>query len=153
MIICMIMEQWIHDHFKSEPPEGIGGPVPLHEIEEAEKELGVKLPEDYKEYLHLYGSGGTPMYQVAGLRTALFQPVTEHTFIELTKNLRPQLPKKFQKMIIIAVDYDANPIGFFPGESAIFVVDHHMNNQKVVLAKNFEEFVAKLITEEGFEGR
>lgn len=140
MIICMIMEQWIHDHFKSEPPEGIGGPVPLHEIEEAEKELGVKLPEDYKEYLHLYGSGGTPMYQVAGLRTALFQPVTEHTFIELTKNLRPQLPKKFQKMIIIAVDYDANPIGFFPGESAIFVVDHHMNNQKVVSAKNFEEF-------------
>lgn len=103
----MIMKKWINDHFKLEPPEGIGGPVPLHEIEAAEKELGVTLPEDYKEYLHLYGSGGTPMYQVAGLRTALFQTITEHTFIELTKIFRPQLPKKLQKMIIIAVDYDA----------------------------------------------
>lgn len=44
-------------------------------------------------------------------------------------------------------------IGFLPGESTIFVVDHHLNNQKIVLAKNFEEFVAKLITEEGFERR
>jgi len=93
------------------------------------------------------------MYQIAGLRTALFHPVTEHTLMELTKKLRPQLPEDFQKMVIIAVDYDVNPIGFFPNESKIFVVDHHLNHQRVDLAKNFEEFVAKLITEEGFEGR
>ena len=41
------------------------------------------------------------MYQIVGLRTALFQPVTEQTFLELTKELRPHLPKRFHKMIII----------------------------------------------------
>ncbi|MGA8943630.1 MAG: hypothetical protein WB502_13100 [Thermoactinomyces sp.] len=57
------------------------------------------------------------MYQVVGLRTAQLQ----HTFIELTKKLCSKLPKEFQKMIIIVVEYDANPIGFFPNELANFL--------------------------------
>jgi hypothetical protein len=128
----LIMKQWIHDYFQSEPPEGIGGTVPISEIEKAEKELGVKLPEDYKEYLHFYNSGGTPMYQVAGLRRAVFVPVTEITFVELTKKMRKELPQEFQDMIVIAVDYDVDSIGFFPNDPTIFVVDHNLNYQKVV---------------------
>lgn len=149
----MIMASWIHNHFQTHPPEGMGGPVPYEEIEAAERELGIQLPDDYKEYLHCYGSGGTPMYQILGLRTAPFQPDTEQTFVEATNEMRPELPEEFREMVVICFDYGFNPVGFLPDDPTIFVIDHHMNNKKITLAKNFEEFVSKLITEEGFEGR
>ncbi|WP_302104561.1 SMI1/KNR4 family protein, partial [Polycladomyces zharkentensis] len=70
------MKEWIHQYLQGQPAEAIGGPVPMSEIEDAEQELGVILPDDYKEFIHFYGSAGLPIYQILGLREAPFAYLT-----------------------------------------------------------------------------
>ncbi|MFC4075874.1 SMI1/KNR4 family protein [Salinithrix halophila] len=144
------MKDEIHQHIlQDNPPEAIGGPVPKGEIESAEKELGVKLPNDYKEYLHNYGSGGVPQYQILGLRVAEFLSDTEESFVEVTKEFREKLPEPYNKMVVVCVDYDGDPVGFLPGEPSIFVIDHE-SGKRLEMADSFEHLLEKLINDESF---
>lgn len=145
----MIMKEEIHQHIQSKPPEGVGGPVPMNEIEAAEKELGVKLPDDYKEYLHNYGSGGVPQYQILGLRVAVFNPETELSFVEVTNEFRKRLTEPYDKMVVVCTDYDGDPVGFLPDEPNIFVLDHE-SGKRLEMADSFEHLLEKLINDESF---
>ncbi|WP_091571111.1 SMI1/KNR4 family protein [Melghirimyces thermohalophilus] len=144
------MKEAIHKHIiENNPPEAIGGPVPMSEIEAAEIELGVKLPEDHKEYLHHYGSGGVPKYEMLGLRVAEFLPDTEKSFVEMTKEFREGLPKPYDKMVVVCLDYDGDPVGFLPDEPNIFVLDHE-SGKRLEMADSFEHLLEKLINDESF---
>jgi len=137
----MVMKEWIHQSLQGQPPEAIGGPVPMSEIKAAERELGVTLPDDYKEFIHFYGSAGLPSYQILGLREAPFAYLTRETFVQVTKKLREEFPDDYKHMVVITTDeYDV--IGFLPNSTELLLINWESDYQeKVHVANSFEEFV------------
>lgn len=100
-------------------PEAFGGPVTENEIGKAEKKLKVKLPEEYKEFIRRYGSGGVGDAVIPGLRQAEF--LSTPSFTEETGDFRNVLPEEYSSMIVIGVDGAGNPIGFLPPDQTIFL--------------------------------
>jgi len=127
-------------------PNAFGGPVHPSEIEKAEKTLGVQLPDDYKEYLLHFGSGGLPAYSILGLNEHTLNLVGD--LVNVTLEFRQNwLPEEYKDMVVICEDHAGNPIGFLPDNPTIFVLDHDFGG-KFDLAPTFEGFLEKLINRE-----
>ena len=52
----------------------VSGPSTEEEINNAERELGVKFPPEYREFLAKYGAAMGPGYEVAGLTREIPDP-------------------------------------------------------------------------------
>ena len=91
-------------------PEAFGGTVNIEEVMQAEVELKVKLPEDFKMFLLKYGSGAVGEAIVLGLREAEF--VATPSFVEKSLQFRNILPEGYENFIVIGVDSAGNPVGF-----------------------------------------
>ncbi|MFD1434310.1 SMI1/KNR4 family protein [Kroppenstedtia eburnea] len=124
-------------------PEAFGGPVPESEIDEAEEELRVKLPEEYREFIRRYGSGGVGDAVILGLRQAEF--LSTPSFVKETEAFRNDLPKEYSNMIVIGVDGAGNPIGFQPPDQTTFLLDHNFEGY-VKLAVSFEDYLSKALS-------
>ncbi|MDR9795267.1 SMI1/KNR4 family protein [Aeribacillus pallidus] len=126
-------------------PEAFGGPVKDDEIKQAENELQVTLPNDYKMFILKYGAGAVGEAIILGLREAEY--VATPSFVEQSLKHRESLPDGYEKFVVIGIDGSGNPIGFnFPGKEIIRF--HYDTGDKEVIAKSFEEYLEKSLKKE-----
>lgn len=119
-------------------PEAFGGKVPLEEIEQSQKTLGVELPEEYKEFIARFGSGAIEGTVILGLREAEFVPTP--SFVKVSQQYRKELPEKFKNFVVIGVDGAGNPIGFNYPEEDIVMYDHN-SCEIISLADDFAGYL------------
>ncbi|QKG83921.1 SMI1/KNR4 family protein [Kroppenstedtia pulmonis] len=123
-------------------PEAFGGQVSEEEVEKAEGILGVKIQDDYKEFIRRFGAGCVGQAVILGLREAEFFPTP--SFIEESLDFRKHLPSAYSKMVVIGVDGAGNPIGFIYPSEMIFVYDHDFGG-RYDLANSFEDYILKAL--------
>lgn len=128
----------------TEWPETVGGRVPEIEIVNAEKTLGITLPDDYRAFLSLYGAGIFYGHTILGLRQLEFLGNDLPYFKEQSEDFRKLLGSEYANIIIVEVDDSGNPIGFLPPDPTIFVIDHNFGG-RYDLAYSFEEYLEKII--------
>lgn len=126
-------------------PEAFGGTVNIEEVMQAEVELKVKLPEDFKRFLLKYGSGAVGEAIVLGLREAEF--VATPSFVEKSLQFRNILPKGYENFIVIGVDSAGNPVGFNSPNTEIITFDFDFGGKEII-ASSFEEYLEKALKEE-----
>jgi len=126
-------------------PEFFGGPLNTEEVNQAEEELKVKLPEDFKEYLLRYGSGAVGEAVILGLKEAEF--VATPSFVEKSLNFRKILPKGYENFTAIGIDGAGNPVGFNSPNTEIITFDLNFGDKEIV-AESFEEYLELAIREE-----
>ena len=121
--------------------EMLGDPATPEQISEAERELGIRLPKDYVDFITRFG--GT----YAGIDIYAFG---EHeNIVELTRQMRETYEdddrcEEAMKSIVIADDGLGNPILInAKGEVVIF---YHDCDEREVLAPSLNQFI-----EENFE--
>ena len=126
------------NNFLDKKPSLKGRPATLEEIKEAEKELEVRLDDDYKEFIQKFGGA------FAGIAIHAFSngsSIGKETMIELTKQGRKiaHVNKFFpalNKCYVIADDGSGNPIGINPkGQVILFDYD---TGEETMLAESFE---------------
>ena len=131
----------------AEWPETVGSPVPEMEIDNAEKMLGITLPDDYREFLKFYGAGVVHGHGILGLRQPEFLGDEPPYFTEQSKEFRELLgaeEAEYANIVVIEVDDSGNPIGFLPPDPMIFVIDHNFGG-RFDLADSFEHYLEKII--------
>lgn len=126
-------------------PEAFGGTVNIEEVMQAEVELKVKLPEDFKRFLLKYGSGAVGEAIVLGLREAEF--VATPSFVEKSLQFRNILPEGYENFIVIGVDSAGNPVGFNSPNTEIITFDFDFGGKEII-ASSFEEYLEKALKEE-----
>lgn len=126
-------------------PEAFGGSINIGEVSQAEAELKVKLPDDFKEFLLRYGSGAVGEAIVLGLKEAEF--VATPSFVEKSLHFRKTLPKEYENFTTIGIDGAGNPIGFNTPNTEIIIFDFNFG-EKEIIAESFEEYLEKAIREE-----
>ncbi|WP_430488072.1 SMI1/KNR4 family protein [Priestia flexa] len=126
-------------------PEAFGGTVNIEEVMQAEVELKVKLPEDFKMFLLKYGSGAVGEAIVLGLREAEF--VATPSFVEKSLQFRNILPEGYENFIVIGVDSAGNPVGFNSANTEIITFDFDFGGKEII-ASSFEEYLEKALKEE-----
>lgn len=119
-------------------PEAFGGAITINEVKKAEKLIETKLPEDYIEFICMFGCGVVGSTVILGLGETQF--VYRPSFVEETLNFREELPSEYKKIVIIGVDGAGNPIGFNPPNREIILYDHDFG-EVVLLANNFSEYL------------
>ena len=126
-------------------PEAFGGPINIQEVNQAEDELKVKLPEDFKEFLLRYGSGAVGEAIILGLKEAEF--VATPSFVEKSLHFRKALPKGYENFIVIGIDGAGNPVGFNFPNTEIIIFDFNFGGKEII-AESFEGYLEKAIREE-----
>jgi hypothetical protein len=126
-------------------PEAFGGPLDIREVNQAEEELKVKLPEDFKDFLLRFGSGAVGEAIILGLKEAEF--VATPSFVEKSLQFRKVLPKGYENFTVIGMDGAGNPIGFNYPNTDILTYDFTFGG-KIVIAESFEKYLEKAIHEE-----
>ncbi|WP_071460603.1 SMI1/KNR4 family protein [Bacillus massilinigeriensis] len=126
-------------------PEAFGGPLNIEEVNQAEDELKVKLPEDFKEFLLRYGSGAVGEAIILGLKEAEF--VATPSFVEKSLHFRKALPQGYENFTAIGIDGAGNPVGFNFPNTEIITFDFNFGGKEII-AESFEEYLEKAIREE-----
>ncbi|MED4401585.1 SMI1/KNR4 family protein [Metabacillus fastidiosus] len=126
-------------------PQAFGGPVNIEEVRQAEDELKVKLPEDFKMFVLKYGSGAVGEAIVLGLREAEF--VVTPSFVEKSLQFRNILPEGYENFIVIGIDGAGNPVGFNFPNTEIITFDFNFRGKEII-ASSFEEYLEKALREE-----
>jgi len=110
------------------------------EIADAERELGVPFPADYREFLLRYGgafAGPDPVY---GLR-----PVEDMgrmwSVVDATRRYREDGVPGADEWIIVSVDKGGNPVGI-DRNGAVWIWDHDFGGL-APLAKDFEKWLRR----------
>jgi hypothetical protein len=111
------------------------------EISDAEREVGIPLADDYKEFIRRYGGAIVGPFRVFGLRKAVPMARYEGSFVEVTKTFRLQRWPGVEKWAIISTDHAGNPIGL-DRTGKIWISDHDAGAAQVIAA-NFEEYLRK----------
>lgn len=110
------------------------------EIADAEKELGVPFPADYREFLLRYGGGLAGPYPVYGLR-----PVEDldpfWSVVEITRRFREDDIPAAKEWVVVSEDHAGNPIGI-DRDGAVWTWDHDFEGLAPV-AKDFEKWLRK----------
>nr|WP_069681009.1 SMI1/KNR4 family protein [Clostridium sp. ZBS13] len=121
-------------------PESFGGEVTIEEVDKAKELIGVELPEDYIEFICMFGCGVVGATVILGLGEAQF--VSTPSFVNQTIEFRGELPNKYKDFVVIGVDGAGNPIGFNSPSKEIILFDHDFDGE-VCLALNFSEYLRK----------
>lgn len=120
--------------------EMLGTPATDEQIEQAEKELGIKFSADYIDFIKHFGGA------YAGLSIHAFingKAIGKETVIELTNALRISHPE-VSNTYVISDDGSGNPIMInSKGEVLIY---YHDDEESEVLASSLEKYI-----EENFE--
>jgi hypothetical protein len=132
------------DKFYSENPVSLADEgVDYDEINAAERELGIPLPADYKEFIHRYGGGHVGAFAVRGLRCDSM--MGGDNFIQHTQWYRKEGWPGTDKWAVFSNDHGGNPIGF-DADGKVWIFDHDFGPGKPELyAPDFEGFVKKLL--------
>jgi len=128
----------------SEWPETRGTPAPENSIRDAERQLGVELPADYKAFLGEFGAAVIGDTAILGLSKPEFLYDEPHLFTESTLRFREELPDRFDQMVVVSVDAGGNPVGFIPSDPVVFVFDFDFGGRHD-LAPSFEVFLERIL--------
>ena len=127
----------------------VSGPSTEEEINNAERELGVKFPPEYREFLAKYGAAMGPGYEVAGVtREALDpdQPPMWDNVVRATRSLRNSHGKVGNYDDLIVISGDGMDITFYlrtKGDAAGKVLALGPGVEKEV-AGSLSEFIARI---------
>lgn len=131
--------QILDDRFSESPILRAEG-VSLSEVADAEREVGVKLAEDYKEFIRRYGGAIVGPYPIFGLRNV--EPMGNgSTLLEVTKSFRRQPWPGVENWAVISTDHCGNPIGL-DADGKVWISDHDAGAIQL-LAPNFEAYLRK----------
>lgn len=138
----MSPEIWttIEEKFKKHPMLKAEA-VPYTEIDAAADATGVKLSEDYREFIHRYGGAIVGSLSIIGLRKAPAMARTESSVFEVTNHFRRQGWRGVDEWLVISVDLAGNPIGLAK-DGRIWIFDHDAGVVEVI-AESFEGFLRK----------
>jgi cell wall assembly regulator SMI1 len=129
------------NEFFGKNPTLVGKPANIEEIENAESKLGVKMDNDYKEFIQIFGGA------YAGLAIHAFSngsSIGNETVVELTKRSRElfndsNVFPEINSCFVISDDGSGNPIAISEnGEILLFDYD---TEEKKVLSESFEKFI------------
>jgi hypothetical protein len=123
----------------------VASPVPYAEIQAAEATLGVKFPEDYREFIREFGGAVIRGASILGLRQPPLMPDEPPSVVDQSLLFRSELPEPYGKMVVISVDDAGNPIGFLPPDPTILTFDHNFGGRHD-LSPSFEEYVELLLS-------
>lgn len=123
-------------------PEAFGGPTSVNDILQAENELNVILPEDFKQFIRTYGSGAVGEIIVLGLKEA--ELVSTPSFVTESLRFRNELPDGYSKFVTVGIDGAGNPIGYNYPNIEIIKFDFDFGGE-IKIADNFEEYLDKAI--------
>jgi hypothetical protein len=132
--------QALNDGFEKHPVT-VAGCVPRPEVDTLEKQIGFRLPEDYKEFVTRYGGGIVGSFSIFGLRAAHAMAVAEASALEVTHRFRKFDWEGTSNWLIVSMDLSGNPIGLDP-RGKVWISDHDAGGVRE-LAPNFEEYLRK----------
>jgi hypothetical protein len=128
------------DDMFSEAPILKAEAVSPAEVNDMEREVGVKLAEDYKEFIRRYGGAIVGPFPIYGLREV--EPMgDESTLMEVTNFFRQQRWPGVEKWAVISMDHDGNPVGL-DAQGKVWISDHDAGAIQL-LAPNFEVYLRK----------
>jgi hypothetical protein len=127
-------------------PQLRGEEVAAAEIAVAASQLGLPLPDDYRDFVLRYGGGIVGAWPVYGLRPV--EPMgNEWSVVEVNRRYRAEGWRGVDDWLIVSVDHAGNPIGIAK-DGRVWVSDHDFGDVAVV-AENFEGFLRN----QCFQGR
>ena len=92
----------------------VSGPSTEEEINTAERELGVRFPPEYREFLAKYGAARIAGYQIAGLtHQDSDEPPLWDSVVQATRSLRDRHGKVGDYDDLIAISGDGMDITFY----------------------------------------
>ena len=124
-----------------------GNPANVEQIADAERKLNVRIDEEYKEFIKLFGGA------YAGLAIHAFEngeSMGKETIIELTRQARKlfndtELFPEINKSLVIADDGSGNPIAIEPdGSVVLFDCD---TEEKRVVGSSFQYLIEQNFAE------
>jgi hypothetical protein len=115
--------------------------VEADEIAAAEREVGIELAEDYKEFIHRYGGAIVGPFRLFGLRKAIPMGRNEKSFVEITNTFRRQHWPAVDKLAVISMDHAGNPVGL-DGTGKVWISDHDSRRVQII-AESFEGYLRK----------
>jgi len=125
----------------------VAGPSTEEEINTAERQLGVKFPSEYREFLAKYGAARIAGYQIAGLtHQDPDQPPMWESVVQVTRSLRDRHGKVGDYDGLIAISGDGMGITFYlrtKGDAAGRVLALGPGVEKEV-AGTFSEFISRI---------
>lgn len=128
------------DDFFSEAPILKAEGVSPAEVTGAEREVGVRLAEDYKEFIRRYGGAIVGAFPIYGLRSV--EPMGNwDSFVKVTKIFRQQHWPGVEKWAVISMDHAGNPVGL-DAEGKVWISDHDVLAIQL-LAPDFEAYLRK----------
>jgi SMI1/KNR4 family protein SUKH-1 len=113
------------------------------EVDVAEREIGIPLTEDYKEFIRRYGGAIVGPFPIYGLRRAEPMGDDKSSFLEVTTHFRQQRWPGVENWAIISTDHCGNAVGLDP-EGKIWISDHDECAIQL-LAPNFEAYVKRCL--------
>jgi SMI1-KNR4 cell-wall len=125
----------------------VSGPSSEEEITNAERELGVRFPPEYREFLAKYGAARIAGYEIAGLtHQDPDQPPMWDSVVRATRSLRDSHGKVGNYDDLIAISGDGMDIIFYlrtKGDAAGKVLALGPGVEKEV-AGSLSEFIARI---------
>ena len=125
----------------------VSGPSTEEQIKTAERQLGVKFPSEYREFLAKYGAARIAGYQIAGLtHQDPEQPPMWDSVVQATRSLRDLHGKVGDYDDLIAISGDGMDITFYlrtKGDAAGKVLALGPGVEKEV-AGTFSEFISRI---------
>jgi hypothetical protein len=115
--------------------------VAFDEIAAAEREVGIVLADDYKEFVHRYGGAIIGPFRVFGLRKAVPMGRSEGSFVEVTNLFRRQRWRGVEEWVIISIDHAGNPVGL-DANGKVWISDHDARALQIIAA-DFETYLRK----------
>lgn len=133
-------------------PEDFSGRVEdISRVKSAEEALGVVFSDGYRKFITEFGSATFPGHIVYGLdpledmgKEAL--NIVEQTFFYRIHQKWPNI----EGWYIISEDGGGNPIGITP-DGQVWLSDHNAGFERVLLARSFEGFIYRLLTDTLYE--
>ena len=121
------------------------------EIVQAEQQIGVPFPDDYRQFLSRYGGAMVGPYPIFGLRPVEVMDVDLWSVLDVTRHYRSQEVPGTDHWAIISMDHAGNPIGM-DRDGVIWIHDHDFGGLSP-LARDFEDYVRVWCLRERKRGR
>jgi hypothetical protein len=109
------------------------------EVDAAELEVGVKLPEDYKEFVCRYGGAIVGPFPIYGLRNVEPMGRRDSSMPAITKSFREYGWRGVEKWAVISTDHCGNPVGL-DAMGKVWISDHDYGSIEL-LVPNFEGYI------------
>ncbi len=109
------------------------------EVVQAEQQIGVAFPDDYRQFLLRYGGAMVGPYPVFGLRPVEVMGVNHWSVLDVTRHYRSDGVPGTDHWAVISEDHAGNPIGM-DQNGAIWIHDHDFGGA-AHLARTFEDYI------------